>query len=65
MRIWIDPDKLNAYNITFNDITNILNKENVEIPSGKIYGNKTELTIRALGNLTTEKEFYAWAILLQ
>ena len=57
MRIWIDPDKLNAYNITFNDITNILNKENVEIPSGKIYGNKTELTIRALGNLTTEKEF--------
>jgi HAE1 family hydrophobic/amphiphilic exporter-1/multidrug efflux pump len=57
MRIWIDPDKLNAYNITFNDITNILNKENIEIPSGKIYGNKTELTIRALGNLTTEKEF--------
>ncbi len=57
MRIWIDPDKLNAYNITFNDITDILNKENVEIPSGKIYGNKTELTIRALGNLTTEKEF--------
>jgi HAE1 family hydrophobic/amphiphilic exporter-1/multidrug efflux pump len=57
MRIWIDPDKLNAYNITFNDIENVLNKENVEIPSGKIYGNKTELTIRALGNLTTEKGF--------
>ena len=35
MRIWIDPDKLNAYNITFNDITNILNKENIEIPSRK------------------------------
>ncbi len=57
MRIWIDPDKLNAYNITFNDISNVLNKENVEIPSGKIYGNKTELTIRALGNMSTEKEF--------
>lgn len=57
MRIWIDPDKMNAHNIAFNDITNVLNKENVEIPSGKIYGNKTELTIRALGNLTTEKEF--------
>lgn len=57
MRIWIDPNKLNAYGIAFNDITNVLNKENVEIPSGKIYGEKTELTIRALGNLTTEKEF--------
>jgi len=57
MRIWIDPDKLNAYNLAFNDISNVLNKENVEIPSGKIYGNRTELTIRAIGNLTNESEF--------
>jgi len=57
MRLWIDPDKMNAYNIAFNDITSVLSKENVEVPSGKIYGNKTELTIRALGRLTTEKDF--------
>jgi hydrophobe/amphiphile efflux-1 (HAE1) family protein len=57
MRLWIDPDKLNAYNLAFNDITSIINKENVEIPSGKIYGNRTEITIRALGNLSTEKDF--------
>jgi len=57
MRIWVDPDKMNAYGLAFNDITNVLNKENVEIPSGKIYGNKTELTIRALGLLKTEKDF--------
>jgi HAE1 family hydrophobic/amphiphilic exporter-1/multidrug efflux pump len=57
MRLWIDPDKLNAYDVTFNDITTVLNKENIEAPSGKIYGGKTELTIRALGRLTTEKDF--------
>ncbi|MEI6765041.1 MAG: efflux RND transporter permease subunit [Bacteroidota bacterium] len=57
MRIWIDPDKMNAYNIAFNDISGALNKENVEVPSGKIYGTKTELTIRALGRLTTEDDF--------
>ncbi|MHC1776725.1 MAG: efflux RND transporter permease subunit [Lentimicrobium sp.] len=57
MRLWIDPDKLSAYNLAFNDITDVLNKENVEIPSGKIYGNNTELTIRAIGKLTTESEF--------
>jgi len=57
MRIWVDPDKMNAYGLAFNDISAVLNKENVEIPSGKIYGNKTELTIRALGKLTTEKDF--------
>ncbi|MEI6851231.1 MAG: efflux RND transporter permease subunit [Bacteroidota bacterium] len=57
MRLWVDPDKMNAFNIAFNDISNVLNKENVEIPSGKIYGNKTELTIRAMGRLSTEKDF--------
>lgn len=57
MRIWIDPDKLNAYNITFADLRTALNRENVEIPSGKIYGQNTEMTIRALGRLQTEKDF--------
>jgi len=57
MRLWIDPDKMTSYNIAFNDITNILLKENVEIPSGKLYGNKTELTINTLGRLTTEQDF--------
>ncbi|MDX2191181.1 MAG: efflux RND transporter permease subunit [Bacteroidota bacterium] len=57
MRIWINPDKLNAYGLTFNDITTVLNKENVELPSGKVYGNKTELTIKALGRLSTESDF--------
>ena len=57
MRLWIDPDKLSAYNITFNEIESVLNKENIEVPSGKIYGDKTELTIRTLGRLKTEKDF--------
>ncbi len=57
MRIWVDPDKLNAYNVSFRDISTALNRENVEIPSGKIYGDNTELTIRTLGRLTTEDDF--------
>ena len=57
MRIWTKPDKLSAYGIAFNDIQTALNKENVELPAGKIYGNNTELIIRTLGKLTTEKQF--------
>jgi len=57
MRLWIDPDKMNSYNVAFNDITNVLLNENVELPSGKLYGNKTELTIKTLGRLSTEKDF--------
>jgi hydrophobe/amphiphile efflux-1 (HAE1) family protein len=57
MRIWLDADKMSAYNISFNDISNTLSSENVELPAGKIYGSNTELTIRTMGRLTTEKEF--------
>lgn len=57
MRIWINPDKLSTYGVAFNDIQTALNKENVELPAGKIYGNNTELIIRTLGRLTTEKQF--------
>ncbi|MCU0352209.1 MAG: efflux RND transporter permease subunit [Cytophagales bacterium] len=57
MRLWIDPDKLVAYNLAFNDISNVLTRENVEVPSGKLYGSRTELTIRALGQLSTPQEF--------
>jgi hydrophobe/amphiphile efflux-1 (HAE1) family protein len=57
MRIWLDADKMSSYGVSFNDISNTLSAENVELPAGKIYGNNTELTIRTMGRLTTEKEF--------
>ncbi|MEO6355302.1 MAG: efflux RND transporter permease subunit [Ferruginibacter sp.] len=57
MRIWIDPDKMNAQGVTFSDIRTSLNNENVDLPPGKIYGDNTELTIKTLGRLTSEKDF--------
>jgi HAE1 family hydrophobic/amphiphilic exporter-1/multidrug efflux pump len=57
MRIWLDPDKMNAQGVTFSDIRTSLSTENVDLPPGKIYGNNTELTIKTLGRLTSEKDF--------
>lgn len=57
MRIWIDPAKLIAYNVTAGDVQAALLRENVELPSGKIYGNATELTVRTFGRLNSEEEF--------
>ncbi len=57
MRLWIDPNKLSALGLTATDITNALNAENVELPAGKIEGNNTEVVVRAIGKLSTEKEF--------
>lgn len=57
MRIWLDPAKLSAYSLTPLDVQAALNKENVELPSGKIAGNATELTVRTFGRLYTEEDF--------
>ncbi len=57
MRIWMDPIKLNSYGITVSDVRAALDKQNVELPSGKLTGANTELMVKTLGNLSTEKEF--------
>ncbi len=57
MRIFPNTDLLNAFGIAINDIQTALNKENVELPAGRIYGNKSEFIIRTLGRLSTEAEF--------
>ncbi|HYE54275.1 MAG TPA: efflux RND transporter permease subunit, partial [Chitinophagaceae bacterium] len=57
MRIWFDPAKLSSYNLTPGDVQQALMRENVELPSGKIAGNTTELSIRTFGRLSTEEDF--------
>jgi multidrug efflux pump len=57
MRIWFKPERLAAFALTPNDVQNALLRENVELPSGKIAGNSTELIVRTFGRLNTEEEF--------
>ncbi len=57
IRINLDPSKLSAYRLTPLDIRNALNEQNLELPSGKIEGFRTELTIRTFGRLNTPEEF--------
>ncbi|RYD71502.1 MAG: efflux RND transporter permease subunit, partial [Sphingobacteriales bacterium] len=57
MRIWMDPNKLSAYGLTSQDIVTALDNENVELPSGKITGETTELTVKTLGKLVNEEQF--------
>ncbi|MCX6148394.1 MAG: efflux RND transporter permease subunit, partial [Candidatus Kapabacteria bacterium] len=57
MRMWFDPSKLAAHNLTVQDVYNALNKENVELPSGKVRGSSTELIVKTFGRLQTEEDF--------
>lgn len=57
MRIWMQPDRMAAQGITTQDIKVALDRENVELPSGKLQGNNTELVVKTMGRFSTEEDF--------
>ena len=57
MRLWLDPTKLASYKLTPLDIRDALDRENVQLRSGKIEGNTTELTVNTVGKFTNEESF--------
>lgn len=65
MRLWIDPIKMTSYGVTVSDVRDALAAQNVELPSGKLTGANTELTVKTLGNLSSEEEFNNIIILAQ
>ncbi len=60
MRIWLKPDKMAAFGLTPQDITNALNEQNLEAAPGKFGENSTqafEYVIRYKGKLSTKDEY--------
>jgi len=57
MRLWLDPYKMAACGITSLDIQKAVSRENIELPTGRVEGNMTELTIRALGLMQSPDQF--------
>ncbi|MFH1321810.1 MAG: efflux RND transporter permease subunit [Bacteroidota bacterium] len=57
MRLELDPTKMKEFNITPMEIKDALDAQNIELPSGKIEGKETELTVRTVGRLYTPEEF--------
>jgi hydrophobic/amphiphilic exporter-1 (mainly G- bacteria), HAE1 family len=63
MRIWLDPEKLKARNLTVNDVTTAIRQQNVQVAAGKIgaqpapSGTDFELMITTKGRLTQPEEF--------
>ena len=43
MRLWMSSEKMAAVGLTVDDVQSALNRENVELPGGKIRGEKTEI----------------------
>jgi multidrug efflux pump len=57
MRLWMNPDKLSALRVTPVEVQAALARQNVELPSGRIEGANTELSVRTMGRISTPEEF--------
>ena len=57
IRLKMDPMLMAAYKLTPNDVSSAVTRENVELPSGRIEGVNTELTVRTMGRLQSLEDF--------
>jgi multidrug efflux pump len=57
MRMWMNPGKMASLGITTQDVKTALDRENVELPSGRLQGNQTELTVKTDGRFRNENDF--------
>ncbi|MET0842091.1 MAG: efflux RND transporter permease subunit, partial [Methyloceanibacter sp.] len=57
MRIWLDPERLAAYNLSPQDVEAALRRQNVEVPSGRVESQQREFTVLAETDLRTPEQF--------
>ncbi len=59
MRVWLDPLKMAAYNLSVQDVEQAVRRENAEIPGGRVEGTEREFAVRTRGELNTPEGFGA------
>lgn len=57
VRIWLDADRLHAYQITAQDVIRALQRENLELPSGRIESDTREYSIKVKGEFLKVQDF--------
>ena len=57
INVWIDADRLAAYQIPISQIRQALERQNADVPGGNVTTGKEELTLRTLGRFTDPRQF--------
>ena len=57
IEVWVDPDKLRAYNVTVAEVANAVRLQNMEVPGGRVDEGTRELTVRTMGRIVEPREF--------
>lgn len=57
INVWIDADRLAAYQIPITAVREAIVRQNANVPGGNVTGRKQEQTLRTLGRITNPKDF--------
>lgn len=57
IRLWLDSEKMASRGITASDIRELMERENVDLPSGMVENLKRQLTLFTKGQMTKPSEF--------
>src|SRR5881394_387493 len=57
IEVWVDPDKMRAFNVSAADVANAVKFQNMELPGGRIEEGQRELTVRTMGRIPDPAQF--------
>lgn len=57
IQIWVDPDKLRAFNVTVGQVADAVRAQNLELPGGRVDEGMRELTVRTMGRIVDPSSF--------
>src|ERR671932_226506 len=65
IHVWVDPDKMRAYNVTVPEVVAAVKAQNMEVPGGRVDEGTRELTVRTMGRIVNPAEFNNIAVSLR
>ena len=57
IEIWVDPDKMRAYNVSAPEVANAVKTQNMELPGGRVESGPKEMTVRTMGRIPDPQQF--------
>src|SRR5438270_881264 len=57
VEVWVDPDKMRAFNVSASDVANAVRVQNMEVPGGRVESGPRELTVRTMGRIPEPAQF--------
>ena len=57
IKVYVDPDRLRAFNMSVTEVSNALRAQNLELPGGRLDEGARTVTLRTLSRVTRVEDF--------